>query len=84
MKKKKGFFKRIMSPTPKKWKERAKLIGGLTAVIAASYGAVSVLNLPMPNWFAEYVGYAVFIFTFIGGAITLYAAQHEVKSKENE
>lgn len=75
MNKKKNFFQRIFSPTPKKWKNIAKVSAGLAVTFTSAYGAVAALSLPMPEWFSVYIGWVIFAFTLLAG----YAQQHEVK-----
>jgi len=73
--KKRNFFKRLVSPTPKKWKNIAKTSAALALVFTSAYGAVTVLSITMPEWFSVYVGWIIFAFTLIAG----YAQQHEIK-----
>jgi len=75
MKTKRTFLKRIFSPTPKKWKNVAKVCAGMAVTFTTAYGAVAALSLNMPEWFSVYIGWVIFALTLVAG----FAQQHETE-----
>lgn len=76
MEKKKSFFKRLFSPTPREWKQVRNLAMSIVAVIGGIGGlSATIPGVEAPEWFATFGWYVAALFT----AVAVYSQSKEVK-----
>lgn len=76
----KQFWKRVISPTPKRYKSIRNFAGGIAVSLTAGIVAVNTISISLPEQWQKLAGIAIFVLS----AIAAWAQNHDEKKPGKE